>query len=143
MKTAWEPFTEPWRTTVRRTGSLALVIGLGVALYQNRIAVAVSATILSLWFALGGHFAEVFFRNQLRHRIGSQGAIQAEARLVYWFVAGSALYAGALATLSNVTCRRAAPWPWWGGGVFFVGLELVVHLLLRLRGLPSFYDGRG
>ena len=33
--------------------------------------------------------------------------------------------------------------PWWIGGVGFVVLELFVHLFMRLRAIPSFYDGRG
>jgi hypothetical protein len=34
-------------------------------------------------------------------------------------------------------------WPaWWFGGIAFIVVELVVHLVMRLRGLPSFYDGR-
>jgi len=29
------------------------------------------------------------------------------------------------------------------GGLAFIGIELVTHLVLQLRGRPSFYDGRG
>jgi hypothetical protein len=32
---------------------------------------------------------------------------------------------------------------WWVGGVAFIGIELVVHLALQVRGRPSFYNGRG
>ncbi len=97
----------------------------------------------ALRFTLGGHFAEVFFLNRLRHRIGSRVAVRAEARLIYWFVAGSILYAGALTTLAILTGRSATRWAWWAGGAFFVAVELLVHLLLRARRQPSFYDGRG
>jgi len=39
---------------------------------------------------------------------------------------------------------RRMHWPpWWIGGLGFIGLELVVHLVLQLRGRPSFYNGRG
>jgi hypothetical protein len=37
-----------------------------------------------------------------------------------------------------------AHWPaWWLGGLAFIGIEIVVHLMLQLRGQPSFYNGRG
>ncbi len=39
---------------------------------------------------------------------------------------------------------RPPRWPaWWLGGLAFIGIELVAHLALLLRGRPSFYDGRG
>jgi hypothetical protein len=138
-----EPFSEPWRATALRTGSLALAIGIAAGLYERRLAAVPLTTLLALWFTLGGHFAEVLFRNHLRGRIGGQVLVQAVARLIFWFGAGSALYAGVLATRAILTGREAAPWPWWTGGGLFVGLELLVHLLLLARGQPSFYDGRG
>jgi hypothetical protein len=142
-QTAPETFTEPWRATALRTGSLALAIGIAVGLYEHHLTAVLLTTLLALWFTLGGHFAEVWFRNHLRQRLGGQGVVQAVARLTYWFGAGSVLYAGALATRAILTGRGAASWPWWTGGVLFVGLELLVHLLLLARRQPSFYNGRG
>ena len=138
-----EPCREPWRTTAIRTGSIALAIGAAVGIYQRRIGAAASTTLVALWFTLGGHFAEVLFRNHLRYRIGGQVVVQVLARLLYWFIAGSVLSLGAIASLALVIGRSSSPWPWWAGGAFFIALELAVHLVLRRRGLPSFYDGRG
>ncbi len=138
-----EPFTEPWRATVLRTGGIALAFGMAAGLYEKNVAAVPVVTLVALWFSLGGHFVEVLMRNRLRHHVGGSGPVQAVTRLIYWFAAGSVLYAGAVATRAILTGRGLAPWPWWVGGIFFVGLELVVHLVLRARGLPSFYDGRG
>lgn len=136
-------FTEPWRTTALRTGGMALAAGIGVGLYRRQLTVVPLAALLALWFTFGGHLVEVLFRNRLRARLGDAIAPAALARLIFWFVAGSELYAGALATRAILTDRRATPWPWWTGGVVFVALELLIHLLMRLRGQPCFYDGRG
>lgn len=136
-------FAEPWRTTLLRTGSLALAFGAGFSLYQHRLAALPRATLFALWFTLGGHFVELLIRNRLRHRIGGRAAVQAVVRVVCWFVGGSLLYAGALATRAILIGRGAVPWPWWSGGALFVGVELLVHLFLYVRGAPSFYDGRG
>jgi hypothetical protein len=122
---------------------LALAIGVGVGLYQRQFAIVPLVTLFALWFTLGGHFLELLLRNQLRQRIGGQAAVQALARITCWFAGGSLLYAGALATRALVTGRAAVPWPWWMAGIAFVAVELLVHLLLRARGQPSFYDGRG
>ena len=125
-----------------RTGSLALAIGLGVGLYLRRLDAVPAATIVALWFTLGGHFAEVVFRNGLAPRLGSGIPAYLLARLVYWFAAGSLLLAGAWVTLTAMS-GHARPWPWWIGGTGFVLAELVIHLAMRLRGEASVYDGRG
>ena len=143
IRTRWEPFAEPWRATALRTGTVALAIGVGVGLYQRQLAAVPVTTLIALWFTLGGHFVEVLVRNQLRDGIGESARVQAIARLVCWFAGGSVLYAGALATRAILTGRGGVPWPWWTGGIFFVGLELLIHLFLFARRHPSFYDGRG
>ncbi|MGH7787031.1 MAG: hypothetical protein ACRERC_09215 [Candidatus Binatia bacterium] len=131
-----------WRATALRTGAIALAVGAGVGLYRRRLDALIPAALLALWFALGGHFVEVLFRNQLRHRLGGQ-PVRIVARLAYWFAGGTVLYAGARATRAILTGQHAGPWPWWIAGVGFVVLELLIHWLLHLRGNPNLYDGRG
>jgi hypothetical protein len=139
----WEPFAEPWHATALRTVGLALGIGLGVGLFTRHLATTPLVVLLALWFTLGGHFLEVLFRNRLRARLPVSPAVQVVARLAYWFVGGSVLYVGAALTgaLSGIHITRTVPW--WVGGFGFLGAELFVHLLLRMRGQPGFYDGRG
>ena len=136
------PFSEPWRTTALRTGSIALGIGFGVGLYQRHLAVVPLVTLLALWFTLGGHYVELLFRNRLGPLLAAPGS-RALGRLVYWFAGGSVLYALALVTRGIFTGGYAVPWPWWTGGVLFLAVELLIHLLMRVRQQPSFYDGRG
>ena len=64
------------------------------------------------------------------------------ALLALWFTLGGHLVE--LAFLDWIAPRlgRGASWPWWLGGPAFVAAELLVHLAMRARGLPSFYDGR-
>lgn len=142
-ETGWKPFAEAWRTTALRNGTITVAIGLGVGLYTRQIAAGLLASVLALWFTLGGHFLEVLFRNRLGPRIGGNATVQAATRLVYWFGGGSVLYGGALATRAILTSRSGVPWPWWTGGAIFTALELAVHLLLYARRQPSFYNGRG
>jgi hypothetical protein len=69
------------------------------------------------------------------------------ARLGVWFVGGTGLALGmgltAMALGFPPAQWRAWGPAWWLGGLVFIGIELVVHLALQLRGRPSFYDGRG
>jgi len=63
-------------------------------------------------------------------------------RVFGWFAGG--LWCYELARLALVLYGRNTgelPPLWWGG-VFFVGLEFVVHGLLQASGKPNFYSGQ-
>jgi hypothetical protein len=137
-----ERFSEAWSTTLLRTVGLAVAIGLGVGLYLHRLTLAPITALLALWFTLGGHFVELLCRNELRPRIVTE-PLALFARVTAWFVGGSALYAGALATRMLLAGPWSSPLPWWTGGALFVGGELAIHLWLRARRQPSVFDGRG
>jgi len=139
----WQPYREPLRTTLLRTGAIALVIG--VALSRGRLNRFPIAILLALWPAFGGHWVELFFLNHLRPRLSIARPAQIAARILLWFVGGVILTLGMQVTAMILT---RAGWParspiWWIGGVGFIGVELITHLALQLRGLPSFYNGRG
>jgi hypothetical protein len=141
MTPAGERFSEPWSTTLLRTVGLALVIGAGVGIAGHRPALILPTAALALWFTLGGHFVDLLCRNELRPRLAGR-SLAPLARVAAWFLGGSALYGGALLTGTWLGASRVPHWPWWGGGVLFVVAELVVHVAMRVRGQPSFYDGR-
>jgi hypothetical protein len=65
-------------------------------------------------------------------------------RVLVWFIGGSVLAVGMSLTAMALAGFRPGQWrAWWVGGVGFVGIELVVHLVLQLRGRGSFYNERG
>ena len=103
-----------------------------------------AATLLALWPAFGGHWVELFFLNWLRPRISDRRWVQAAARLIVWFAGGCLLLAGMYYTSIALHGYIPVRWPaWWVGGIAFIGIELVTHLFLQLRGCGSFYSGRG
>jgi hypothetical protein len=139
----WQPYREPLRTTLLRTGAIALVIA--VALSRGRVNRLPIATLLALWPAFGGHWLELFFLNYLRPRLPIARPVQIAARILVWFIGGVLLTLGMQLT---ATAIARAGWParapvWWIGGIGFIGVELITHLALQLRGLASFYNGRG
>jgi hypothetical protein len=102
-----------------------------------------AATVLALWPALGGHFVELCFLNWLRQRLPFARSAQMAGRVVVWVVGGIVLLIGMRWTAGLLQASRPARWPgWWIGGLGFVGIELVVHLALLLRGSPNFYRDR-
>jgi hypothetical protein len=143
----WQPYREPLRVTLVRTGTIAVVVGALLARSWGGLARWPGATLLALWPTLGGHAVEIWFLNWLRPRLSSGRAVQVGARLGVWFVAGIGLML--LMRLTATALRfRAMRWSslgsvWWIGGLGFIGIELLAHLVLQLRGRPSFYNGRG
>src|SRR5436309_2723715 len=138
----WQPCREPLRVTLLRTGTIALVVGAVLAtrrggLGSGGLGRLPTATLLALWPALGGHWVEVWFLNWLRPRISGAPVVQVGARIAAWFVGGAVLALGMALTVMALDGFRPAhlgAWEraWWIGGLAFVGIELVVHLVLQL-----------
>jgi hypothetical protein len=63
MTSQWQPYQEPLRTTLLRTGIIALVVGAVLARSWGGVARWPAATLLALWPALGGHLVELWFLN--------------------------------------------------------------------------------
>ncbi len=140
----WQPFEEPLRITLARNGTIALVAGAVLAKRMGGLAHWPLATLLVLWPTLGGHCVEVWFLNFLRPRLPAGRAAHAGLRVAVWFFAGTGLALGMALTAMALGGFRPAHWPaWWLGGLAFIGVELAAHLVLQLRGRPSFYNGRG
>ena len=144
LTSQWQPYREPLRVTLLRAVTIALVLGALLARAWGGLGRWPICTLLMLWPALGGHFVELWFLNWLRPRLVAARAMQVAARVGVWFVGGAGLALGMYLTAMTLADPRPAQWPsWWLGGLAFIGVELVAHLFLQLRGRPSFYNGRG
>lgn len=134
------PFQEPIATTLARTVGIAVVAG-GVYAATSPAGLAgwPAAALTMMWPSFGGHWVELWYINWLSPRL-PDGPFQQFARLVTWFVGGSALTVGmALTARALGLAGPLSRLEWWVGGLGFIGLELVVHLGLLSRGAPSFY----
>ena len=69
MTSPWQPYREPLRITMLRTGMIAIVAGAGLARWWGGLARWPVATLLVLWPSFGGHWVEVWFLNWLRPRL--------------------------------------------------------------------------
>lgn len=140
----WQPYREPLRATLMRTGTIAVVVGAVLAWRLGGLALWPVAILMVLWLSLGGHLVELFFLNYLRPRLPVARPVQIAARVSVWFIAGVALVLGMRLTAIALAGPQAARWPaWWIGGLAFIGIEFIAHLAIQLRGRPSFYNGRG
>lgn len=137
-------YHEPLRVTLARNGAIALVGGALLARWLGGLFHWPEATVLRLWPTFGGHWIELWFLNGLRLRLPNAGVAQVGVRIAVWFIGGIALSYGMRLTAMALAVSRPAHWPaWWRGGLDFIAIELTVHLILQLRGRPSFYNSRG
>jgi hypothetical protein len=150
VTTPWQPYSEPLRTTLTRTITIAVVVGFIVSRSWGGTRLWPLLTLLFLWPSFGGHWVDLFFLNWLRPRLASARAVQAGARVLVWFVGGTALGVGMVLTLIvflaafNASVGVPSGWvTWWAPGVAFIGIELVAQTALQLRGRPSFFNGLG
>src|SRR5260221_11628627 len=133
MTSQWQPYREPLRITLVRTGVIALVVGALLARWWGGLARWPMATLLALWPAFGGHWVELWFLNWLRPRLSAARAVQVGARVGVWFVGGTGLGLGMALTAMVLAGFRPSLWPaWWLGGLAFVGSGMVGHLLVQL-----------
>lgn len=143
----WQPYREPLRRTLTRTVSIALVVGAVIAFRRGGITRWPAATALALWPSLGGHWLELWFLNWLRPRLSHHRGTQVAARIALWFAGGAVLAMCMWLTataLSGLRLPLANPW-WLAGlaGLAFIGVELIAHTAIQLRGRPSFFNGQG
>ena len=135
---------EPLRVTLTRTVGIAVFAGAALASRWGGLARWPLTSVLMLWPTLGGHYVELAYLDVVRPRLPESRALQALARIAVWFAGGALLAMGMRFTAIALHAPRPLPASiWWIGGIAFIGLELVVHLVLHARGRPSFYDGRG
>lgn len=140
----FSPYREPLRATLTRTVAIAVVMGGIVAFATGRPRLWPALAVVMLWPALGGHWVELFFLKVVRPRLAARGTARNIARVVLWFVGGMVLAIGARWTaLLLLPSARLIQLSWAVAGAGFIAIELVAHAGLRLRGRPSFYDGRG
>ena len=140
----WQPHRESFGVTLRRTVIIAAVAGAVLARWPGSRFPWPVAMLLAFWISFGGHWVELWFLNWLRPRLSTARAVQATARLIVWFIGGTFLVSGLLLTAMSLIGFGPSIAPvYWARGFIFIGIELLVHLIAQLRGLPSFFNGRG
>jgi hypothetical protein len=119
------------------TRNTLLAIPLALLLYVAGAGDLLGAFTIAFCFTFVGHLVETV----LLMIPGIETVLGRLIRMLGWFAGG-------------LWCYQLGRWMWalygndpqvlprlLSGGVFFVGLELIVHVLLRAGGKPNFYSG--
>jgi hypothetical protein len=126
-----------------RTISIAAIAGAVAARFSGGWGRWPMISLLMLWPSFGGHWVEILFLNWLRPRIPAGRGVQIAARVLVWFIGGTGLAIFMVLTAMALPGFRTRHWhAWWIGGLGFIGIELVAHLVLQFRGRPNLYNGR-
>ena len=140
----WLPYRESLRVTLTRTVTIALLAGALLSLWFGGIRRWPVLTLLMLWPSFGGHWVDLLFLNVLRPRLPRTRFVQTSARFAIWFLGGILLALGLrLTAMLLFGHARVFGLTWFVAGAGFIGIELVAHAALQMRGRPSFYNGRG
>jgi len=127
-----------------RTFTIAILFGAAAGWMAGRLSRWPLLTVLALLPSFGGHWLEVWFLNWLRPRLPAARGVQGVVRVLVWFTAGAVFVVVMRVTANMLAALPGAPrLTWWAGGLGFIGIELIAHLVLMVRGRPSFYDGLG
>ena len=131
---------ERFLTTLTRTtvaaGLVAVVFLFAVPRHAGLLWDSVDAFTVAFCFTFLGHYVDALLLRIPEIEVGVGRVV----RVLGWFAGGLWCYVVAR-WLWTVYGRdlHDLPAPLWGG-VFFVGLELVVHAAMKARGRRSFYD---
>jgi hypothetical protein len=131
-----EPFLSTLARNTIAAGLLAFVFLFALPRHATFLWDYVDVFTVAFCFTFLGHYVDML----LIRVPGIEDGVGRMVRLLGWFAGG-------------LWCYVVARWLWtcygrdlhelprlvWGG-VFFVGLELVVHAILKARGRPNFYD---
>jgi hypothetical protein len=155
--TRFQPYHEPLRATMVRTGLIALASGTIVLIMRlGRLpgslaeAYAWMVLVLSvLWISFGGHWLEVAYLNALRPGLARlPDWLLIFVRIGVWVSGGTLLMFGAattyiVMTTGHMPSESALRSILCYGGLVFAAIELVPHTILMLLGRPSFWNLRG
>ena len=134
---------EPFRRTLARNVAIAVSVSAMFALVRHDAKGFLPVLVLALWPSLGGHYVDMASGNGVRARVSAGPFARAVARMLIWFAGGVLLYL-CMSANSRVLPIKVLPLNlWWFGGLLFIGIELVVHAIMAIRGVPSFYNRRG
>jgi hypothetical protein len=135
---------EPLATTLRRNFTIAIVAGAVLTLaVRHDLKWWPMAALVMLWPSLGGHYVEELYLNQVRPRFADARVGGTIVRVILWFVAGCFFAWAMHRTASGLVGASRLAWPWWIGGLGFIGVELIAHAGLQARRRPSIYNGLG
>lgn len=157
MPARFESYRESLTATIRRTFTIALVLGTigtivrpgGEQPLAARTYEWLTLVTFVLWISFGGHWVELWYLNWLRMRLISfSGFALVGVRLLVWLIGGIALFLGAVTTRAlmlrgGLPTESEAVVAITYGGPMFVAIETVPHFIAYASGRPSFWNGKG
>ena len=131
------------RTVITTTIIAAIIYWLHLFPSGGKSKLSLFEMIWSIVFCIvfGGHWLELLFINRIKFYLPNNILVLYLIRIGYWFLCAVPLFyiAGLVCNLFNY--QTGVLGKWWTFGIFYIGIQLVMHGIMQLRYKKSFYDG--
>ena len=143
-----EKNTEPLLQTIIRTIITTTIIAVILLLLRvfpagDKSKLTLFEMIWSMVFCIvfGGHWLELVFINSIKFALPKNIFLWRCLRIVYWFLCAIPLFflMNLVANLFQYPAGHLGRW--WVFGLFYIGIQLVMHALMHTRFKKSFYNG--
>jgi hypothetical protein len=143
-----EKFTESFIRTVIRTIVTTTIIA--IILFWSHVFPTGDKSKLTLFemiwsivfcMVFGGHWLELLFINYIKFALPENILLLYFIRIVYWFLCSIPLFFIADQVDNSFSHKTGHLGLWWTFGVFYIGIELLMHALMQITSKKSFYNG--
>jgi hypothetical protein len=142
-----EKNTERFLQTITRTIFTTTIIAFILTFAHVFPVVGMSKLFLfaAIWLMIfcivfGGHWLELMFINYIKLLLPQNRILLYFARIIYWFLSAIPLFMLATWVGSLLINQGLRLGNWWAFGFFYIGIELLMHAIMHLRGKKSFYN---
>jgi len=143
-----EKNTEPFIQTVIRTIITTTIIA--AILYWVNIIPAGGKSKLTLFemvwsivfcIVFGGHWLELVFINYIKFTLPKNILLLYGIRIGYWFLCAIPLFFLVNLITGLFSHKTGYLGQWWVFGLFYIGIQLLMHAIMQIRFKKSFYNG--
>jgi len=143
-----EKNTEPFLQTIIRTIITTTIIAIILLLVHlfpagDKSKLTLFEMIWAMVFCIlfGGHWLELVFINYIKFALPKNIFLWYGTRIVYWFLCAIPLFY-LMNFVANLFSYQAGHLGgWWVFGLFYIGIQLVMHAIMQIRVKKSFYNG--
>jgi hypothetical protein len=143
-----EKNNEPLIKTVIRTILTATIIAgilylAHVFPYDGKSKLTLFAMIWLVVFCIviGGHWLELLFINSIKFALPKNILLLYFTRIVYWFLCAVPLFFCTNFIMHVFLYDGLRLSHWFTFGIFYIGIELLMHAIMQIRYKKSFYNG--
>ena len=139
-----ETFIQTFIRTILTSTIIAVIIfslHLFPAVEKSKITLFVMIWSIVFSVVFGCHWLELVYINRLKFTLPANVFLLYGIRIGYWFLCAIPLFLIMNLIIEIFSYKPFYPGFWWKFGLFYIGIQLIMHALMQLRFTKSFYNG--